>query len=1006
MASPIRSRLRVAALFGCLAAFLLVRHAGASAVISEVLWMGSDLSASDEWVEIACTGSGSSSLCVLDGWTLTSVNTSGTEVPVARFGTGTVIASGSALVVGRFPASSSRLLEEPGVLAPAMTLPNTKLLLHLRDAEGNVRDTADDGIGDPMSGNNGKAPDPKASMVRIDLALSGELKENWAVSTTAEGLDPDALVLATPGRLPRSVASAASSSSSPLNTSSSSIESSSSYSSQISSEPFMRTENMITESSRSSGSSTSVSLYISELLPDPIGDDATQWIEITALTQVSLQEVRLRDDASGKSLILGSTGAVLVPGERRVFVRSVLPASLSHAGGSISLLRADGAVMDHLAYPALPEGVSYGKDASDGSPGPFCVPSPGTEPLAAQQSFLLDLQSGSFSAPAPHSINIQILPSPGASLAGVSCSVDFDDGTVVPSCNPPSHRYGEAGTYVLTATIVNYCGTTILLSQQIEANASSSSVSSPAVAGVSVGAAGQGASAIPEGERGRHAVFVGALPNPEGQDSGENEWIEIASTDAAPATFQGWSLRADGKTILLPTLSLLPATPKRLYGGSLHLTLRNTSGSVLLIDDRGQEQSRLRWTEAKPGQVITVRPEHPDGLHAHVTEVLDGDTFDALLGDDSATSVRVRLIGIDAPELKDRNPIVRGMAEESKKFLRALIQEKEVELNFDTNDQEDPYGRLLAYVDLPTGEHLQASILTEGMAWVTTGFTFKRKSEYLVLEDQAKKSHRGIWIHPFFDTYVKDQKSGSGLLAFDRAESENNSLNYSSIRLSEILSHPLSGSGEWIEVVNAGTGAVDLQGWSLDDDKNGGSKPWRVARSLPLAPGAFAIFPKSVTKLSLNDDGDTVRLLDPDLTLVDRVIVPKLSAGVAYAWTGEADASDPEEAYCLTTAPTPGSENRCIEPVAKARKTSSPNASAAKRKTAKKTVTRKEPTLSFASLLPQAFSRPAEDVVFSSSTLAVSLSLPQVLVIVLAAVVSGALSGVAAVKGMTLARRT
>ncbi len=159
--------------------FIFTGRAFASAVISEIFWMGSDLGTNDEWVEIACTGSGSAPQCILDGWTLTSVNTSGIEVPILRFGTGTVIASGSVMVIARQPAASSRLLSEPSVVTSSMTLPNTKLLLRLYDPQGSLIDSADDGIGNPMAGSNAQPPAAKASMVRVNLAVSGTLTENW-----------------------------------------------------------------------------------------------------------------------------------------------------------------------------------------------------------------------------------------------------------------------------------------------------------------------------------------------------------------------------------------------------------------------------------------------------------------------------------------------------------------------------------------------------------------------------------------------------------------------------------------------------------------------------------------------------------------------------------------------------------------------------------------------------------------------------------------------------------
>ena len=72
-----------------------------------------------------------------------------------------------------------------------------------------------------------------------------------------------------------------------------------------------------------------------------------------------------------------------------------------------------------------------------------------------------------------------------------------------------------------------------------------------------------------------------------------------------------------------------------------------------------------------------------------VTRVIDGDTFITNRGD------RVRLIGVDAPELSTLEGI------ESKMYLDKLIDDKVVILREDEiSNNKDKYGRLLRYVYL------------------------------------------------------------------------------------------------------------------------------------------------------------------------------------------------------------------------------------------------------------------------------------------------------------------
>jgi micrococcal nuclease len=79
-----------------------------------------------------------------------------------------------------------------------------------------------------------------------------------------------------------------------------------------------------------------------------------------------------------------------------------------------------------------------------------------------------------------------------------------------------------------------------------------------------------------------------------------------------------------------------------------------------------------------------------DAQYAVVSHVIDGDTFE------TASGMRVRLIGVDAPEL-DRTP-QRG--KRSKRWLRRRIEGREVKLVWGEERTTGPYGRQLCYVYL------------------------------------------------------------------------------------------------------------------------------------------------------------------------------------------------------------------------------------------------------------------------------------------------------------------
>ena len=96
---------------------------------------------------------------------------------------------------------------------------------------------------------------------------------------------------------------------------------------------------------------------------------------------------------------------------------------------------------------------------------------------------------------------------------------------------------------------------------------------------------------------------------------------------------------------------------------------------------------------------------------AHVVNVVDGDTFDAVLdlGFNVSTKQRFRMLGINAPETRTKDLDEKQAGLSSKEELKSLIDGKSVLL---VSKGKDKYGRWLAtvhYNGLNINEHLLAS---------------------------------------------------------------------------------------------------------------------------------------------------------------------------------------------------------------------------------------------------------------------------------------------------------
>lgn len=126
-----------------------------------------------------------------------------------------------------------------------------------------------------------------------------------------------------------------------------------------------------------------------------------------------------------------------------------------------------------------------------------------------------------------------------------------------------------------------------------------------------------------------------------------------------------------------------------------------------------------------------------------VRYVIDGDTI--ILGNNE----RVRLLGINAPEMRHGDKRGQFYGEEAKHFLGELIKGKEVKLKDEPLQPEfDQFGRKLAYVYLPDGTFVNELLVKEGYAEVFRKYDFKYRDEFLKYEEDARNKKLGIWSKP------------------------------------------------------------------------------------------------------------------------------------------------------------------------------------------------------------------------------------------------------------------
>lgn len=124
-----------------------------------------------------------------------------------------------------------------------------------------------------------------------------------------------------------------------------------------------------------------------------------------------------------------------------------------------------------------------------------------------------------------------------------------------------------------------------------------------------------------------------------------------------------------------------------------------------------------------------------------VTRVYDGDT---VLCKQDSVSIKVRLVGIDAPETskKKRDP-GQPYSQQASKYLAGLVLNNSVKIN---EYGLDKYNRTLAELFIE-GKNINIEMIKQGLAEVYRGKPPKgfNIEPYNTAEDQAKKSLKGMW---------------------------------------------------------------------------------------------------------------------------------------------------------------------------------------------------------------------------------------------------------------------
>jgi hypothetical protein len=122
------------------------------------------------------------------------------------------------------------------------------------------------------------------------------------------------------------------------------------------------------------------------------------------------------------------------------------------------------------------------------------------------------------------------------------------------------------------------------------------------------------------------------------------------------------------------------------------------------------------------------------------------------------------------------------------------------------------------------------------------------------------------------------------------------------ILINEILPSPTGSdlTDEWIEIFNPNNFEVNISGWKIQDTI-GKTKTYIFPKGTKILAKGFLVLKRSQSKITLNNDGDGLKLIDPEGKTIDEISYQKAKKGKSF--------NRGENGWFWTENLTPGTEN-------------------------------------------------------------------------------------------------
>jgi micrococcal nuclease len=151
---------------------------------------------------------------------------------------------------------------------------------------------------------------------------------------------------------------------------------------------------------------------------------------------------------------------------------------------------------------------------------------------------------------------------------------------------------------------------------------------------------------------------------------------------------------------------------------------------------------------------INLKSDFGNINKVRVSRVIDGDTIEVILPDNS-TDV-VRMLGVDTPETRSSNKAyeyasitnlscLKEWGEKANKYSENILEGNTVNVIYDERaGDRGYYDRLLAYIEINDYDFTE-SLISKGYARVYDESDFSRKDLYITKQKEAVEKKMGLW---------------------------------------------------------------------------------------------------------------------------------------------------------------------------------------------------------------------------------------------------------------------